>query len=139
MQVVTSKGDKVSWREAKDHDIQNGEDIFVNQDEEGEEDEDKGYVRSKSDVRRLYEARPENMRGMRLGQFAPEYREIQAGGCGLEAAKSKIESETDVGPDSDGRVIGEDNLAAPQCMRLSNGTVMQRRVGQPTGVCSTGE
>ena len=71
------------------------------------------------------------MRGMRLGQFAPEYREIQAGGNGLEAAKSKIDSETDVGPDSDGRVIGEDNLAAPQCMRLSNGTVMQRRVGQP--------
>ena len=39
--------------------------------------------------------------------------------------------QTDVGPDSDARVIGEDNIAAPQCMRLSNGLVMQRRVGQP--------
>ena len=128
VQVVTSKGDKVSWREAHDHDIQRGEDIFENQDEE---DEDKGYVRSKSDVRRLYEARPEKMRGMRLGQFATEYREIQAGGCGLETAKSKIDAQTDVGPDSDGQVIGMENLAAPQCMKLSNGTVMQRRTGQP--------
>ena len=128
VQVVTSKGDKVSWREAHDHDIQRGEDIFVNQDEE---DEDKGYVRSKSDVRRLYEARPEKMRGMRLGQFASEYREIQAGGCGLESAKNKIDAQTDVGPDSDGQVIGMENLAAPQCMKLSNGTVMQRRAGKP--------
>ena len=131
VQVVTSKGDKLSWREAQDHDIQRGDDIFVNLDEVDEEDEDKGYIRSKSDVRRLYEVRPEKMRGMRLGQFASEYREIQVGGNGLDAAKSKIDSETDVGPDSDGRVIGEDNLVAPQCMQLSNGTVMQRRVGQP--------
>ena len=128
VQVVTSKGDKVSWREAQDHDIQSGEDIFVNQDEE---DEDKGYVRSKSDVRRLYEARPEKMMGMRLGQLAAEYREIQVGGNGLETAKSKIDAQTDVGPDSDGQVIGMGNLAAPQCMKLSNGTVMQRRTGQP--------
>ena len=128
VQVITTKGDKVSWREAQDHDIQGGEDIFVNQDEE---DEDKRYVRSKSDVRRLYEARPDKMRGMCLGQFAAEYREIQAGGNGLEAAKSKIDTQTDVGPDSDGRVIGEGNLAAPQCMKLSNGTVMLRRTGQP--------
>ena len=129
VQVVTSKGEKVSWRKAKDHDIQREEDIFVNQ--EAEENEYKGYVRSKGDVRRLYEARPEKMSGMRLGQFAAEYREIQAGGNGLESAKSKIDAETDVGPDSDGRVIGMENLAAPQCMKLSNGVVMQRRTGQP--------
>ena len=59
-----------------------------------------------------------------------EYREIQAGGWGLESAKSQIDTQTDVGPDSEGRVIGEGNLAAPQCMKLSNGTVMQRRIGQ---------
>ena len=71
------------------------------------------------------------MRGMRLGQFASEYREIQPGGNGLESAKNKINTQTDVGPDSDGRVIGMGNLAAPQCLKLSNGTVMQRRAGQP--------
>ena len=133
VQVITRKEDKVSWRKAKDHDNQAGDDIFVNLEEEDDDKEDQGegYIRSKSDIRRLYEARPEMMKGMRLGQLAAEYREIQAGGCGLESAQSKIDMQTDVGPDSDARVIGEDNIAAPQCMRLSNGVVMQRRVGQP--------
>ena len=132
VQVITRKEDKVSWREAKDNDNQTGDDIFVNLEEENEDDnQGRGYIRSKSDFRRLYEARPEKMKGMRLGQLAAEYREIQAGGHGLESAESKIDLQTGVGPDSDGRVIGEDNLAAPQCMRLSNGTVMQRRAGMP--------
>ena len=132
VQVITRKEDKVSWREAKDNDNQTGDDIFVNLEEENEGDnQGRGYIRSKSDFRRLYEARPEKMKGMRLGQLAAEYREIQAGGHGLESAESKIDLQTGVGPDSDGRVIGEDNLAAPQCMRLSNGTVMQRRAGMP--------
>ena len=131
VKVITCKGDEVSWREAQDHDNTRGEDIFVNQEEEEEENEGKGYVRSKSDVRRLYEVRPAEMRGMRLGQMAAEYHEIQAGGRGLESAKSKIDAQTDVGPDSDGPVIGVPNLAAPQCMRLSNGTVMKRREGRP--------
>ena len=132
VQVITRKEDKVSWREAKDNDNQRGDDIFVNLEEEDEdESQQKGYIRSKSDVRRLYEVRPEKMKGMRLGQFAAEYRQIQAGGCGLESAESKIDLQTGVGPDSDGRVIGEESLAAPQCMKLSNGTVMQRRTGQP--------
>ena len=134
VQVLTKKDNKVSWKGAQDHDIQRGDDIFVNLEEE-DEDEDQnqriGYVRSKSDVRRLYEARPYKMKNMRLGQFAAEYREIQAGGHGLESAESKIDLQTDVGPDSDGRVIGDANIAAPQCMKLSNGTVMQRRAGQP--------
>ena len=134
VQVLTKKDNKVSWKGAQDHDIQRGDDIFVNLEEE-DEDEDQnqriGYVRSKSDVRRLYEARPYKMKNMRLGQFAAEYRQIQAGGCGLESAESKIDLQTDVGPDSDGRVIGDANIAAPQCMKLSNGTVMQRRAGQP--------
>ena len=133
VQVITRKEDKVSWRKAKDHDNQAGDDIFVNLEEEDDDKEDQGegYIRSKSDIRRLYEARPEMMKGMRLGQLAAEYREIQAGRHGLESAESKIDLETGVGPDSDGRVIGEDNLAALQCMRLSNGTVMQRRAGKP--------
>ena len=134
VQVSTKKDNKVSWKGAQDHDIQRGDDVFVNVEEEDEgEDQNqrKGYVRSKSDVRRLYEARPYKMKNMRLGQFAAEYREIQAGGHGLESAESKIDLQTDVGPDSDGRVIGDANIAAPQCMKLSNGTVMQRRAGQP--------
>ena len=135
VKVITRKEDKVTWRESKDHDNQAGDDIFVNVEEENDNDDDedqrKGYVRSKNDVRRLYEARPDKMKGMRLGQLAAEYREVQAGGHGLESALGNIDLQTGVGPDSDARVIGEDNLAAPKCMRLSNGTVMQRRVGKP--------
>ena len=128
VQVITSKEDKVSWREARDHHNQRGEDIFVNLEEEHESD---GYVRTESDVRRLYECRPEKMKGMRLGQFAAEFRRIKPGGNGLESAKSKINPKTGVGPDSDGGVIGRADLAAPQCMQLSNGTVMLRRRGRP--------
>ena len=128
VQVITNKEDNVSWREAQDHDKQKGEDIFVNNDEE---DEEKCYVRSQMDVRRLYEVRPKRMAGMSLGQFAAEFRRIKAGGCGFENANSKINPETDVGPDSDGRVVGMVDIAAPQCMKLSNGTVMLRRGGRP--------
>ena len=135
VQVITRKDDKVSWREARDHDKQVGDDIFLNLEEEEEAWEEAGnqatgYVRSKGDIRRLYEARPERMKGMRLGQFAAEYRVIKPGGNGSESALGKIDMQTDLGPASDARVLGEENLAAPQCMRLSNGTVMTRREGR---------
>ena len=130
VQVDTSKGDKVPWREAQDRDNIRGDDIFLNQEEENEENEGTGYIRSKSDIRRLYEVRPLKMYGMRLGQMAAEYHEIQAGGHGLESAKSQIDSQTNVGPDSDGRVVGMENLSAPQYMKLSNGIVMKRRKGR---------
>ena len=92
------------------------------------EDQGKGCIRSKNDVRILYEAWPDNMNGKRLGHLAAKYRETQAGGHGLARAQGKIDLGTGVRPDSDARVIGEDNLAAPTCIRISNGTVMQRRV-----------
>ena len=95
------------------------------------EDQGKGCIRSKNDVRILYEAWPDNMNGKRLGHLAAKYRETQAGGHGLARAQGKIDLGTGVRPDSDARVIGEDNLAAPTCIRISNGTVMQRRVEKP--------
>ena len=131
VKVITIKGDKVSWREAQDHDNTRGDDIFMNQEEEEEDSGGKGYVRSKSDVRRLYEARPPKMKGMRFGQMAAEYHYIKAGGHGFESAKSKIDTQTGIGPDSNGVVIGIENLPAPQCMELSNGIVMKRREGRP--------
>ena len=124
VQIMTEKDDRVDWRQVRDEDKQNGDDVFINE-EEG--DEGNGYVRSKGDFRRLYEARPREMRRMTLGQFATQYRVIQRGGCGLESAKGKIDSETDVGPASGCMVSGSKDTAAPQCMRLSNGVIMQMR------------
>ena len=66
VQIMTEKDDRVDWREVRDEDKQNGDDVFINE-EEG--DEGNGYVRSKGDFRRLYEARPREMRRMTLGQF----------------------------------------------------------------------
>ena len=48
----------------------------------------------------------------------------------MEKAKSRIDTQTDVGPDSDGPVIGVANLAAPQYIKLSNGILIKRREGR---------
>ena len=129
-QVITSKDRKLTWKEAQDSDNQRGDVIFANQAEEGEGEETKYYVRTKSDVRILYEMRPPSMRSMVLGFFASRYRRIKPGGHGLEAAKNKIDPSTGLGPDSTEKVHGDDDLMAPQCMQLTNEVVMVKRSGK---------
>ena len=127
IQVITSKERKLTWKEAQDGDTQRGEVIFANQGGREEDDDTKHYVRTKSDVRTLYEMRPLRLRNMMLGQFASEYRRIQPGGCGLQSAKDKIDPGTGVGPDSSVKVVGDEHLMAPQCMQLTNEDIMVQR------------
>ena len=51
-------------------------------------------------------------------------------GCGFQSARDKIDPDTGVGPDSLERVSGDEHLMAPQCMQLTNGDVMVKRVGK---------
>ena len=129
-QVVTSKERKLTWKEAKDSDNQNGEEVFKVQGEDVNEEDTKTYVRVKQDVRTLYEMRPDGVQDMTLGQFASEYRRIKPGGNGLQAAKDKIDPTTGMGPDSTDMVAGTRNVTAPQCMQLKNEEVMVKRVGK---------
>jgi hypothetical protein len=125
-QVITQKEKTLTWRDAEDNDSQKGEEVF--QDQEDSETQ-KYYVRTDSDVRKLFEHRPEVVDDMPLGQFASEYRKIKPGGFGLESAREKIDPEVGVGPESMSPVVGTQNQRAPICMKLTNGTIMQKRTG----------
>ena len=133
VQVVTSKSRKLTWIEGNNNHRESGEELFENvedvDDEQGEEEMDKNfYVRSNSDMRKLYECRPGKMQGMRLGQFASEYRPlISVHSHGYQSTKDKIDPRTGVGPDAATSVAGAPGVAAPQCMELTNGTLMVRR------------
>ena len=118
--VVSTKDRKLTWRGATDSDHHNGEEVFEN-------DERKLYVRTVSDVRILYENRPECMNKMVLGQFASEYRLLKPSGRGYEKAKNSINEATSIGPDSDHLVAGTRETAAPKTMMLKNGKIMKRR------------
>ena len=128
-QVITSKERKLTWKDAQDSDNHRGEVLFESQAEEEEELERK-YVRTKFDVRILYEMRPLRMKNMVLGEFASKYRRIKPGGNGLQAAKDKIDPETGLGPDSSDKLVGENHLMAPRCMQLTNEDVMVKRSGK---------
>ena len=131
VKVITSKERKLTWKVAQDSDHHRGEIIFASQaGEEGEEEGSRNYVRTKSDVRTLYEMRPLRLHNMMLGQFASEYRMIKPGGNGLQSAKDKIDPGTGLGPDSSDEVIGDENLMAPQCMQLINEDIMAKRSGK---------
>ena len=130
IQVITSKERKLTWKEAQDSDNEKGEEIFASQAGEGEGEDGKYYVRTKSDVRTLYEMRPARMKNMVLGFFASNYRRIKPGRNGFQAAKDKIDPSTSLGPDSSAKLVGDKHLMAPQCMQLTNEVVMVKRSGK---------
>ena len=130
MQVITSKERKLTWKRAQDGDNLRGEVIFASRAGEAEGEDEKHYVRTKSDVRTLYEMRPPRMKNMVLGYFASNYRRIKPGGNGLQAARDKIDPSTGLGPDSSDKMVGDEYLMAPQCMQLANEDVMVKRSGK---------
>ena len=130
IEVIASKERKLTWKEAQDSDNHRGEVIFASRAGEAEGVDRKYYVRTKSDIRTLYEMRPPMLKNMVLGFFASAYRRIQAGGCGLQAAKDRIDPGTGLGPDSSDKLVGDEHLMAPQCMQLTNGVVMVKRSGK---------
>ena len=119
-QVIATKERNLTWRGALDSDNQTGEAIFKSEDE-------KLYVRTNSDVRKLYEERPECVWLMPLGQLATEYRLLKPSDRGFEKAKNSIDEESNVGPDSNDLVAGTSNMFAPTTLRLRSGKLMKRR------------
>ena len=118
--VKTTKDRKLSWRCAQDSDNHNGETVF-------ETDSAELYVRTCSDIRILYENRPERVHGMVLGEFLSRYKLLMPSDHGYERARNSIDEDTHVGPDSDQLVAGAPNTAAPETMMLKNGKIMKRR------------
>ena len=118
--VKTTKDRKLSWRCAQDSDNHNGETVF-------ETNSADLYVRTCSDIRILYENRPGRVHGMVLGEFLSQYRLLKPSDHGFERARSGIDEDTQVGPDSDQLVAGVPNIAAPETIMLRNGKIMKRR------------
>ena len=122
VQVINSRGSDLTWREAVDSDNQKGEELFTS-------GEGKEYVWTDGDIRKLYEMRPTApaARQMVLGQFASEYIILYQSRHGYEAAKSTIDEQSKMGPNSDQLVAGTIDIWAPQTMMLKNGGIMKRR------------
>ena len=118
--VRTDKDQKLLWRSAQDSDNQNGETVFEGKMEEL-------YVRQHSDFRILYENLPERARCMVLGQLLSQYKLVWPSDSGYAKARESINKATQVGPDSDQRVAGAPEVAAPQTIMLANGKILKRR------------
>ena len=121
VQVTSMRDPKLKWRDASDNDEVRGEEVFVSQ------PGGKSYVRRDTDIRVLYEGRPEPMRGMRLGQLASEYRLMQRTHKETEAIRSKIDDQTGLGLPSSSLVAGTEETMAPQAMMMANGRIMAKR------------
>ena len=106
MQVIATKDRNLTWRGALDSDNQSGEAVFKSED-------GKFFVRTNSDVRKLYEERPDCMQPMRLGQLATEYRCLHPSDRGYETAKNSIDEESNVGANSNCLVAGTLDIFAP--------------------------
>lgn len=117
VQVVSSRERKLKWKESCDEDEVRGEEIFAN--ETGE----KLYIRTGSDIRVLYELRPEAWREMVLGQFLSEYRVLKRNSREADTANSKIGEITQ----SSSQVAGLEDTTAPQIMLLTNERIAVRR------------
>ena len=120
VQIITSKDQNLTWRNASDNDHQNDEEVFANA-------EGQFYVRTNSDMRKLYEGRPPVAKEMRLGQFASEYRLLSESDHGYEKTKNSIDNETKVGPDTRDSIVGAAGGYAPQSIMVKGEKVLKRR------------
>ena len=118
--VLSARDPKLSWRDACDNDEVRGEEVFVSS--RGA----KSYVRHATDLRVVYEGRPDRMRERRLGQLASEYR-LPTNAREAESVRGKIDDETGLGPDSNSLVVGTERTMAPWAMMLKNGKILIRR------------
>ena len=120
VQIVTSKDEKLTWKTASENDKQTDEEVFVN-------DENGLYVRTNSDIRKLYEGRPLAVKEMRLCQLACEYRLLSPSDCGYEKAKSLIDTERNVGPNTTDPIVGTTSSLAPQSIMVKGEKILKRR------------
>ena len=126
--VMSTRDPKLSWKGACDNDEVRGEEVFVSS------AGGKSYVRLATDLRVLYEGRPERMQEMKLGQFASEYRLLKTSNKEAESVRGKIDDETGLGPDSTSLVALTESTIAPQAMMLKNGRIMLRRSNETKAV-----
>ena len=127
VQIITTKDQNLTWRNANDNDDQNDEEVFSN-------NEGRFYVRTNSDVRKLYEGRPPEAKGMSLGQLASEYRLLKESDHGYEKIKNSINSETRVGPNTRDAIAGAACGYAPQSMMVNGEKILKRRESGSTAV-----
>ena len=120
VQIVTSKDENLTWKKANENDNQTDEEVFVNH-------ENCQYVRTNSDIRKLYEGRPLAVREMRLSQFACEYYLLKPSDSGYEKTKSKIDTERKVGPNTTDAIVGSTNSFAPQSIMVKGEQILKRR------------
>ena len=83
-------------------------------------------MRFATDLRTLYEGRPDRMFEMRFGQLASEYR-LPPNPREAESVRGKIDEHTGLGPDSTSLVAGTERTWAPKAMMMKNGRIMIRR------------
>ena len=121
VKLISSKDNKLSWKDACDNDEVNGDKVFAN------ESSGKMYVRRQTDYRILFEERPDTMSEMPLGQLAAEYRLCEQKKKETEEYRSKIDERTGLGPLSTTLVAGTERTVAPQAMLLKNGRILVRR------------
>ena len=117
VQVVASKDNKLKWRDACDDDELRGEEIFVC------ETGGKLYVRTGTDIRVLYEARPERCKEMTLGEFLSDYRPLKRNSREADTANDRISEMTQ----SASQMTGSEGGTAPQTMLLTNERIVVRR------------
>ena len=121
VKLISSKDNKLNWKDACDNDEVNGDKVFAS------ESSGKMYVRRQTDFRILFEERPDTMSEMPLGQLAAEYRLCELKKKETEECRSKIHEQTGLGPLSTDLVAGTDQTFAPQAMLLKNGRILVRR------------
>ena len=92
------------------------------------------YVRRQTDIRILFEQRPDTMSEMCLGQLAAEYRLCKPKEKETEVYQSKINDQTGLGPPSTALVAGTEQTVAPQAMMLKNGRILARRSNENRAV-----
>ena len=133
--IISERNDTHTWTKIQGdvgedgdriEDLDWGEDVFFSQ-------RNHPYIRSTSDVRVLYELRPDSMRDMSLAQFAVQYyvlwpsQETHHTNY-YQQTVAAIDPVTKVGPDSSHLIAGSPIFsAAPVSMKLRNEKVMVKR------------
>ena len=123
--VLAERNEKLTWRDAPEVEEEGDEqyEIFVNQ-------RGQRVIRTTSDVRVLYEARPEAVNEMCLAQFASQYRllkDSQQSRKAYDKILAEIDPDTGIGPNTMDNIAGDPGMPAPRSMKLRNSKYMVKR------------
>jgi hypothetical protein len=128
VQIITSDHKKIPFRKSTDRDVEIGEEQFLNKD-------NRAYIRTGKNVRKLYEYRPSTLENITLGQFATQYYVMnKSRKTQYEALNENIDNASNMGPDSKDYIVGVPGIAAPQSMMLKNGELMKKRTRGPSTI-----